>query len=306
MDGVRITIVGAGSVGASSAAVMARKHLGDIFIHDVVEDLAAGRAMDINQASASLHTDSRVCGSDSPDILAGSDIVVVTAGIARHAGMSRQDLLNMNVEVVKKVGDHIMEQCPKAKVLVVTNPVDVLTWYLNRRHPDMDVFGLGCSLDTLRFRFFMAEAARVSVDCCQGMVIGTHNDDMIPLTRLASICGIPLDEVLEGEAIEAIVERTRVAGTTIVQKLRQHSGFYAAAHSIAHIVESIAFNRREIFPINIICKGDYGYEGISLALPCVVDKNGVSRVIQIALDERERALLDTCASSMREVTNSVP
>jgi malate dehydrogenase len=301
MKAARITIAGAGSVGASSAAFIAARRLGRVFLFDIVADLAAGRAMDINQASASVHTDAHVKGSDSPEILSGSDIVVVTAGIARHAGMSRLDLLKKNLEIVGAVARSIEEYCPRAKVLLVTNPVDVLTRLIADHHPDLNIFGLGCSLDSLRFRFFMAESAGVSVECCQGMVMGAHNDGMIPLTRHASISGLPLREILDEVTIGRIVERTRVAGTAIVQKLKDHSGYYAAAHSVAAIVESLAFNRREIFPLSVIPNGEYGYRGIPLALPSVVDESGVRRIIEISLDKTERARLEDCAAGMEEV-----
>jgi malate dehydrogenase len=301
MKAARITIVGAGNVGAAAAAFIAERRLGEVHLYDKVPDLAAGRAMDINQASASVHTDVRVVGGDSPDILAGSDIVVVTAGVARQAGMSRLDLLKINQGILDDVASTIDVCCAGAKILVVTNPVDVLTWFVADRYPRLTVFGLGCALDALRFRFFMAEAAGVSVECCKGQVIGAHNDGMIPLTRHASIGGVPLTGVLDPLTVGVIVERTRVAGTAIVQKLRQHSGFYAAAHSIARIVDSLVLDRGEVFPLSVVCGGEYGYDGIPLALPCIVDRDGVRRVMEIGLDEGERAMLDACATAMGDV-----
>lgn len=298
----KIVVIGAGNVGASSAAAMAQDTLGNIFLYDTMEGLAAGRAMDINQASPFLHTDCRVTGSDRVEVLADADVVVITAGIARQAGMTRLDLLRQNIEVAEGLSRLIMSHCPQARVLVVTNPVDVLSWYLKHTQPRMNVFGLGCSLDTLRFRYFIADAAGVSVDSVQGMVIGTHNDDMIPLVNHAVVNGIPLADLVSGKTMDAIRESTRKAGTLIVQMLKHHSGFYAASRVVSQVVESLVFDRREVFPLSVMCTGEYGYEGISLALPCIVGCRGIESVLEVNLNVGERRELETCASAMAEVT----
>ena len=300
-----ILIIGAGSVGAFAAAVMARKQLGTIYLYDIVEDLAVGRAIDINQASPYLYTDTRVIGCNSLDDVPDADVVVITAGHARHAGMTRLDLLNRNREVMDNLGNRIITSFPQAKVLVVTNPVDVLAWYLKHTWPEMNVFGLGCSLDTMRFRYFIAEAVGGSVDCSRGMVIGTHNDDMIPLVNHATVGGVPLRHIMDKTTIDKVVQRTRSAGTTITQKLKVHSGFYAAAHVVTQIVESIVFNRLGTFPLSVFCNGEYGYDGINLALPSVVGQDGISRVLEIDLDEEEHTALNICASAMSEITHSL-
>ena len=296
-----ILIIGAGSVGAFAAAVMARKQLGTIYLYDIVE----GRALDINQASPYLYIDTRVIGCNSLDDVPDADVVVITAGYARHAGMTRLDLLNRNREVMDTLGNLISTSFPQAKVLVVTNPVDVLAWYLKHTWPGMNVFGLGCSLDTMRFRYFIAEAVGGSVDCSRGMVIGTHNDDMIPLVNHATVGGVPIRHLLDKDTIDKVVQRTRSAGTTITQKLKVHSGYYAAAHVVTQIVESIVFNRLGTFPLSVFCNGEYGYDGISLALPSVVGQDGISRVLEIDLDEEDYAALNICASAMREITHSL-
>ena len=301
-----ILIIGAGAVGSFSAAVMARRQLGTIYLYDIVEDLSIGRALDINQASPYLYTDTRVIGCNSFEEVPGAEVVVITAGHARHAGMTRLDLLNKNLDVAGVLGNTIMKRFPMAKVLIVTNPVDVLSWFMKRTWPDMNVFGLGCSLDTMRFRFFIAEEVGGSVDCARGMVIGTHNDDMIPLVNHATVGGVPIRHLLSENAIEKVVGRTRSAGTTITQKLKEHSGFYAAAHVVTQIVESIVFNRLGTFPLSVYCKGEYGYEGICLALPSVVGSEGIKRVLEIDLDDRERIALNVCASAMEKITTSIP
>ncbi|MBN2298373.1 MAG: malate dehydrogenase [Deltaproteobacteria bacterium] len=300
-----ILIIGAGAVGSFSAAVMARKQLGTIYLYDIKEDLSIGRALDINQASPYLYTDTRVIGCNSFEEVPGADVVVITAGHARHAGMTRLDLLNKNIAVADGLGNTIMARFPRAKVLIVTNPVDVLAWFLKNRWPDMNVFGLGCSLDTMRFRYFIAEEVGGSVDCARGMVIGTHNDDMIPLVNHATVGGVPMRHLLSEDAIEKIVSRTRSAGTTITQKLKEHSGYYAAAHVVTQIVESIVFNRLGTFPLSVYCRGEYGYDNICLALPSVVGSDGIKRVLEIDLDDREHIALNVCASAMTEITRSI-
>jgi len=299
----KIVIIGAGNVGSFSAAVMARKQLGTIYLYDILENLAVGRAMDINQGSPYLHTDSRVTGSDSLDVLDDSDIVIITAGSARHDGMSRLDLLKENLEVIKTLGAAIMFRCTKAKVLVVSNPVDVLTMYMKTSWPEMNVFGLGCSLDTMRFRFFVAESFGGSVDCSRGMVIGTHNENMIPLVNHATIGGVPIRHLLTEDTITGIVKRTRIAGTAIVHKLRVHSGFYAASHVVTQVVESMVFNRLGTFSLSVPCRGEYGYNGICLALPCVVGQEGIQRILEIDLQKVEKNSLKICAEAMTEVSS---
>ncbi len=301
----KIVVMGSGAVGASVAAIIAQKSLGSIFLYDIADGLAAGKAMDINQASPSLHTDCRVTGSSSPDTLIGSDIIVFTAGSARHAGMDRLDLLKKNMDVARQAGMHIMEFCPRAYVLVVTNPVEVITWYLRNTWPDMNAFGLGCSLDTVRFVYFIAEALGVSAEQVNGLVVGAHTDDMIPLANHASVGGIPLPSMVDRNTIDTIIRRTRVAGTTIVQNLKQHSGFYAASHVIARIVESIVLDRSAIFPVSVPCAGEYGFRDIVLALPVIVCREGVNQIVEMDLDSHERALLEVCASSMAHIIRDI-
>jgi malate dehydrogenase len=301
----KILLIGAGSVGAFGAAVMARKQLGTIYLYDIVKDISIGKAMDINQASPYLYTDTKVIGVNSMDQVPKADIVVITAGHARHAGMTRLDLLNKNLKVMDSLGDKIMSSFSNAKVLIVTNPVDVLTWYLKNKWPDMNVFGLGCSLDTMRFRYFIAEAIEGSVDCARGIVIGVHNENMVPLINHATVGGVPIKHILNDENIKKIIQRTKNAGTTITQNLREHSGYYAASHVVTQIVESMVFNRLGTFPLSVLCKGEYGYEDICLALPSVVGQNGINRILEMDLDNEERSALDICASSMKDVIRSI-
>ena len=295
----KIFIAGAGNIGASCAEVMARKQLGRVHLYDINENFALGQVMDINQASPSFGSDTPVRACSSIDELEGSDVVVISAGVARRAGMSRLDLLQQNLDIVRGIGSAVMSYCPAAKVLLITNPVDVLAWYLKDRWPSMNVFGLGCSLDALRFRFFIAEAAGVSVNSVAGTVIGLHNNSMIPLVNYATAGGVPIRRLLTGAEILSVVNKTKDAGTAIVSKLINRSGFYAASNTIAEIIESMVFNKRAVFPLSVWCRGEYGHHDICLALPAVVGEGGVHRLVVPDLDEDERRMLDACVVEMK-------
>ncbi|HOO70540.1 MAG TPA: malate dehydrogenase [Spirochaetota bacterium] len=301
----KIFIAGAGNIGASTAEVIARKQLGNTFLYDINENFAIGQVMDINQASPSFGSDTPVRACGSIDGLDGADVVIISAGAARHAGMSRMDLLQQNQEIVRGIGESIMSHCPSAIVLLVTNPVDVLTWYLKEQWPSMNVFGLGCSLDALRFRYFIAEAAGVSVNSVSGTVIGLHNNNMIPLVSSATAGGVPVRDLLSGKEITSVIDKTKEAGTTIVVRLINRSGFYAASNTIAEIIESIVFDKRAVFPLSIYCGGEHGYHGICLALPSVVGESGVERVITHGLDEEERGMLAVCAEEMSRIIGTL-
>ncbi|WP_028893367.1 malate dehydrogenase [Syntrophorhabdus aromaticivorans] len=301
----KIFIAGAGNIGASCAEVMARKQLGHAHLYDINEDFAAGQVMDINQASPSFGSDTLVHACASIDDLEGSDVVVVAAGVARHAGMSRLDLLQQNRKIVGGIGASIMSYCPHAKVLLITNPVDVLTWYLKDRWPSMNVFGLGCSLDALRFRFFIAEATGTSVNSVAGTVIGLHNNNMVPLVSYATAGGVSIRHMLSESEIEVVINKTKEAGTAIVSKLISRSGFYAASNTIAEIIESMVFNKRAVFPLSIYCNGEFGHHDICLALPAIVGDGGIHRIITYDLDREERRMLDVCADEMKRIIGSL-
>lgn len=301
----KIAIIGAGNVGGASAAAIAARRLGAVYLYDIVEGLAAGKAMDVNQASPFFHSDSRVVGCDSVDELADSDIVIITAGAPRRIGMARRDLLRENLSVLVSLASDIMELSPAAKILVVTNPVEPMTWHLRKQWPQMNVFGLGCSLDTLRFRFFLAEEADTSVDAISGLVIGTHDDNMIPLVEHATIGGVGITHLLSSEQIDRVVRRTREAGTSIVRRLKTRGSFYAASHTVAEIVEAIVRHTCGVFPLTVYCAGQYGYRDVCLNLPAVVGAGGVERLVEIDLDEDERQALDVCVRSMAELVGTI-
>ena len=294
----KISIVGAGNVGASCAAAAAARQLGDVYLYDVVEDLAAGKAMDINHAGVFFHSDSQVRGCNTFNELAGSDIVVITAGHPRHAGMKRKDLLQGNLDAMSQIASDLKRFCPRAVVLVVTNPVEILTQFVKEQCPQMPVMGLGCTLDTVRLKYFLAAEADVSVDSVNGIVIGSHNDNMIPLIHQATIGGMEVERVLTAEHLTRAIKNTRQAGADIVSKLRTRGSFYAASHCVAEIIDSIVRDRHAVFPLSVPCNGQYGYHDTCLALPCSVGLNGVESVIEIKLDDKQRQALDICASEI--------
>lgn len=304
-DRPRISIVGAGNVGAAGAAAVAMRRLGDVYLYDIVKDLAVGKAMDINQAGVFFHSDSRVTGCDRFDELADSEVVVVAAGAPRRAGMRRRDLLRENLGVLRETAANVMRFCPQAVILVVTNPAEILTSFVKEQWPEARVFGLGCSLDTVRFRFFLAESARTSIDSVNAIVIGSHDDNMIPLVRHATVGGAQAERILPAEQLERIVAHTRRAGAAIVGKLKTRGSWYAASHCIAEIVEAIIRDTRGVFPLGVCCRGEFGYDGVCLALPCAVGSNGIEKVLEIDLDDEERAALDICARTMRDAGEEV-
>ena len=298
----KIFIIGAGNVGGACAAAMAARRLGQIYLHDAVPDLAVGKAMDINHATPFFHSDCRVIGCNDTEELAGSDVVVLTAGSPRRAGMTRRDLLKENLSALLELSEQAAARCPSARVLVVTNPVDILTCILKQHMPQLNAFGLGCSLDTVRLRFFLAEAAGASVESVSALVIGSHDDNMIPLVKHATVGGVGVRHLLEEAEIRRVVDRTRNAGNEIVSKLKTRGSFYAASHTVAEIVEAVVRNTRGIFPLSVCCTGQYGYRDTCLALPCLVGANGVEEVLEIELDPDERAALDFCAASVAQAS----
>ncbi len=301
----KIFIIGAGNVGSASAAVLECRQAGKIFLYDIIDDVAIGQAMDINQTAPFWDSDSKVVGTNSIEDLKGSDVVIVTAGVPRKEGMTRLDLLNLNRSVILDIGASIMKYCPDAFVNIVSNPVDVLTWSLKNKWPEMNVTGLGCCLDAMRFRYFLAEALNVSVHSTDGMVIGTHNDDMVPLIKHTTCGGLPAIKQLTPEMAETIIRRTKDGGTAIVRRLKKRSGFFAAGTATAQVVESVLRNKQDVFPVSVLCNGEYGYHNICLSLPAVIGENGVLRILEIDLDMEDRKLLDICAGKMSEITGSL-
>lgn len=294
----RILVIGSGMVGSTSAAAIAARNLGTVYLYDVAEGLAVGRAMDINHSLPSRGSDACVIGCNGLTEAGRADFVVITAGMARTAGMTRLDLLRDNAAVMASLAPTLADQCPEARVLLVTNPVDVLTWYLRSLCPDMRIMGLGCSLDMIRLRHYIAQAAGVSADCVGAMVIGAHDDTMIPLVERASIAGTPAMTLLGAHDVPEIIRKTKTAGSVIVNYMKTHSGHYAAGEVVSLIVESMVLDRGMVFPVSVYLQGEYGHRDICLALPCIIGAEGIRSLITMELDERELTMLDACARSV--------
>lgn len=296
---------GAGNVGSSCAAVLECRHVGRITLYDILDDVAIGQAMDINQTAPFWDSDSKVVGTNNIEDMKNVDVVVVTAGAPRKEGMSREDLLKSNLSVIHEIGVAIDKYCPKAFVLVVSNPVDVLTWYLKDTWPDMNVVGLGCCLDSMRFRYFLAESLRVSVHATDGMVIGTHNDDMVPLVKHATAGGLPALQQMDEATAKTIIRRTKEGGTAIVKRLKTRSGFFAAGTATAQVVEAVVRNKQGLFPVSVTCRGEYGYRGICMSVPAVIGERGVQRIVDIDLDKEDKGYLDICANKMQDTIDQI-
>lgn len=300
----KISILGAGNVGGAAAAAIATRALGDVYLYDVVPGLAAGKAMDIRHALTLFDSDVRVAACASADEVDGSDIVVITAGRPRRAGMKRRDLFRDNLAVVRGLAEHIARSCPRAQVLVVTNPAEPLVLALRRRWPALNVASLGCTLDAVRFRRFLADAAGEPVSRVDGLVIGSHDDHMVPLAGHAAILGRPVSQVLSPPQIADAVSRTRQAGAAIVAKLKTRGSWYAASHCITAIVKAIVADTRTVLPLGVPCTGQYGHRSTCLALPCELGANGIERVLDLALDDDEREALAVCATEVRRVADA--
>lgn len=304
----KITVVGAGNVGATTAQRIAEKSLGrTVVMVDVVEGIPQGKGLDQWESAPVEGFDTRVIGTNGYEETAGSDIVVVTAGIARKPGMSRDDLLATNAGIVKSVAEQIKKYSPNAIVLVVSNPLDVMA-YVTREvtgFPRERVIGMAGVLDTARYRSFIAEALDVSVRDIQAMVLGGHGDTMVPMISYTTVSGIPVTQLMPREKLDEIVQRARVGGAEIVKHLKTGSAYYAPSASVTEMVESIVYDRKRILPCAAWLEGEYGLSGLYLGVPCKLGRNGIEQIIEIELSADERAALEKSAEAVRGPMASV-
>jgi malate dehydrogenase len=299
----KITVVGAGNVGATTAQRIAEKELArHVVMVDVAEGIPQGKALDQWQSAPIEGFDSRVIGTNGYDETAGSDLVVITAGIARKPGMSRDDLLNTNAKIVRSVSEQIKATSPNAIVIVVSNPLDVMCHVAKEAtgFPRERVIGMAGVLDTARYRAFLAEAMDVSVRDIQAMVLGGHGDTMVPLISYTTVSGIPVTQLLDRTTLDAIVDRTRNGGAEIVRHLKTGSAYYAPSAGAVQMVESIVLDQRRILPCAAYLEGEYGESGIFLGVPCKLGRNGLMQVIEVELTDEERASLAKSAEAVRE------
>ena len=299
----KVSIIGAGNVGASAAERIALRRLADVVLVDIIEGLPQGKALDLNEAGPVDGYDVRLAGSNGYEATQGSDVVVITSGLPRKPGMSRDDLLQKNFEIVKSVTEQVARQSPKAVLIVVSNPLDAMahTALKASRFPRERVLGMAGVLDSARMRFFIAEALGVSVENTHAFVLGGHGDTMVPLPRYSTVAGIPITELLPKERIEAIVQRTRDGGIEVVNLLKSGSAYYAPASSIVQMVEAILLDTHRILPCAVYLQGEYGYRDLFLGVPARLGARGLESVLEIRLTPEEKAALDRSAEAVREL-----
>jgi len=298
-----ITVVGAGNVGATTAQRVAEKELARrVVMVDVVEGVPQGKGLDQWQSAPIEGFDSRVIGANGYDETAGSDIVIITAGIARKPGMSRDDLLNTNAGIVKQVSERIARTSPNAIIIVVSNPLDVMCYVAKKvtGFPRERVIGMAGVLDTARYRAFLAEALDVSVRDIQAMVLGGHGDTMVPLISYTTVSGIPVTQLLDRKTLDEIVDRTRNGGAEIVKYLKTGSAYYAPSSGAVQMAEAIVFDQKRVLPCAAWLEGEYGMSGIFLGVPVKLGRRGVEKVLEVELTSKERVDLGKSAEAVRE------
>jgi malate dehydrogenase len=301
---MKITVVGAGNVGATCADVLAyREVANEIVLIDIKEGIAEGKSLDIWQKAPIDLYDSRTIGSTNDySKTANSDVVVITSGLPRKPGMSRDDLIGTNAGIVKSVTENVVKHSPKAIIIVVSNPLDVMTYqaHITSKFSRNRVIGMAGILDTARYRAFLAEALNVSPKDIQAVLMGGHGDTMVPLPRYTTVAGIPVTELIDRDKLNAILERTKVGGGELV-KLMGTSAWYAPGSAAAQMVEAIVKDQRRVFPACIKLEGEYGIKDCYLGVPVILGKNGVEKVIELDLNKDEKALLESSRVAVREV-----
>ena len=303
----KVSIIGAGNVGASAAERIALRRLADVVMVDIIEGLPQGKALDLNEAAPVDAYDVRLTGSNGYEDTRDSDIVVITSGLPRKPGMTRDDLLQKNFEIVKAVTEQVARQSPRAILIVVSNPLDAMAYTALKASgfPRERVLGMAGVLDSARMRFFIAEALGVSVENTHAFVLGGHGDTMVPLPRYSTVSGIPITELLTRDRIETIVQRTRDGGIEVVNFLKSGSAYYAPASSIVQMVEAILLDKHMILPCAVYLSGEYGYRDLFLGVPARLGATGMEKVIEIQLAAEEKAALDRSAAAVKELVSKL-
>ena len=299
----KVTVVGGGNVGATTAQRIFDRGYADVVLVDVVEGLPQGKALDMLESGPVLGTDAQVTGANSYEQTANSDIVVITAGIARRPGMSRDDLLMTNMKIVGSVTAEVAKHSPKAVVIVVSNPLDAMVQHAHKvsGFPKQRVVGMAGILDTARFRTFLAQELKVSVNNVSAYVLGGHGDSMVPLIGTTTIGGVPVSKLIKSDRLAQIVQRTRDGGAEIVALLKTGSAYYAPSAAVVQMVEAVLFDRKEILPCAAYLEGEYGIHGLFVGVPVKLGAGGVEKVVEIELTADENAGLQKSASAVREL-----
>jgi len=298
----KITVVGAGHVGATTAQRLAEKELArEVVLVDILEGIPTGKALDQTQSGPVEGFDSRVIGANDYELAAGSDLFVVTAGIPRKPGMSRDDLVKTNADIVKSVSLEIKRVAPDSIVIVVSNPLDVMTWVAKEvtGFPRERVMGMAGILDTARYRAFLSEAIDISVEDIQAMVLGGHGDSMVPLISYTTVSGIPVTQMISGDKLEAIVQRTRKGGGEIVSHLKTGSAYYAPSAGAVQMVEAIAKDKKRLLPCAAWLEGEFGLSGLFVGVPCKLGAGGLEKIVEIDLTPEEQAALEKSAEAVK-------
>ena len=299
----KITVVGAGNVGATCAQRLAERDYADVILVDIVEGLPQGKALDMNQSGPVVGYEAQVVGTNGYEETAGSDVVVITSGIARKPGMSRDDLLRTNMGIVRSVTEQVVKHSPECILVVVSNPLDAMCHVAHQASgfPRERVIGMAGVLDSARFRTFIALELDVSVEDVTGFVLGGHGDTMVPLSRNSTVAGIPLPELLPAERIKALEERTAGGGAEIVSLLKTGSAYYAPGTSVVEMVEAILLDRKRVLPCSVLLRGEYGIEGLFVGVPVKLGAAGVEQIIELRLTDEERGALHRSSGAVKEL-----
>jgi malate dehydrogenase len=309
----KIALIGAGQIGGTLALLAAQKELGDVALFDIVEDMPAGKALDLVESTPIDGYNAAIAGTnDYATALSGADVVIVTAGVPRKPGMSRDDLIAINAGVIKTVAGHVRQACPGAFVIVITNPLDAMVWVMQKVSglPANMVVGMAGILDSARFRYFLASELGVSVEDVTAFVLGGHGDTMVPLVRYSTVAGIPLPDLIRmgwttKERIEAVVQRTRDGGGEIVKLLKTGSAFYAPAAAAIQMAEAYLKDQKRVLPCAAHLNGEYGVRGYYVGVPVVIGAGGVERIVEIALDGEERAAFQASGEAVKQLCAAV-
>ncbi|MGA2299002.1 MAG: malate dehydrogenase [FCB group bacterium] len=300
---MKITVIGAGNVGATTAQLLANKELAnEIYLVDVLEGIPEGKALDMYESMPIMESDSKIFGTNDYAVTKNSDIVIQTAGLARKPGMSRDDLLVKNAEIVNECIGNAFKYSPNAYYLIVSNPLDVMTYVALKKTglPRTKVIGMAGILDTARYRSFISMELGVSMQDIQGLILGGHGDTMVPLTRYTTVAGIPITDLISKEKLDEIVKRTAGGGGEIVKYLKTGSAYYAPSAAVAQMVESVVFNQKRILPCSVLLDGEYGYKDVVVGLPVKLGKNFVEEIMELKLNADEKALLQTSVDHVTE------
>ena len=303
----KIALIGAGNIGGVLAEQIAYRRLGDVVLFDVVEGLPQGKALDIAEGAPLAGSDARITGTNDYKDIAGADLVIITAGLARKPGMSRDDLLAKNLEIMKSVAASVKQHAPKAHVIVISNPLDAMVYTFKQvsGFPKNRVVGMAGVLDSTRFRSFVAWELGVSVRDVTALVLGGHGDTMVPLPRYCSVAGIPITRLLSAEKIAAIATRTQNAGGEVVNLLKTGSAFVSPAHSAIEMAEAILLDEKRVLACACFLEGEYGVSGLYVGVPCVLGAGGVEKMLEIEMDAAERKLFDASIEHVRSLTAQI-